>query len=81
VGSPYVALAGTPRDRVEILEEAMRKVLKDPEFHREYKKLVGDDVEPVMPEQLTKEIREMPRDPEVIELLKSIAGGGPLPGR
>jgi tripartite-type tricarboxylate transporter receptor subunit TctC len=81
VGSPYVALAGTPKDRVEILEEAMRKVLKDPEFHREYKKLVGDDVEPVMPEQLTKEIREMPRDPEVIELLKSIASGGPLPGR
>jgi hypothetical protein len=34
-----------------------------------------------MPEQLTKEIREMPRDPEVIELLKSIAGSGSLPGR
>jgi hypothetical protein len=66
---------------VEILQEAMRKVLRDLDFHREYKKLVGDDVEPVMPEQLTKEIREMPRDLEVIELLKSIAGSGPLPGR
>jgi tripartite-type tricarboxylate transporter receptor subunit TctC len=81
VGSPYVALAGTPKDRLAILEEAMREVLKDPEFHREYKKLVGDDVEPVMPEQLTKEIREMPRDPEIVDLLKSIAAGGPLPGR
>jgi ABC-type nitrate/sulfonate/bicarbonate transport system substrate-binding protein len=40
----YVALGGTPKDRVEILEEAMRKVLRDPEFHREYKKLVGDEV-------------------------------------
>jgi tripartite-type tricarboxylate transporter receptor subunit TctC len=81
VGSPYVALPGTPKDRVEILEEAMRRALKDPEFHREYKKIVGDDVEPVMPEQLTKEIRDMPRDPEVIDLLKDLAGGGPLPGR
>jgi tripartite-type tricarboxylate transporter receptor subunit TctC len=81
VGSPYVALPGTPKDRVEILEDAMRKALKDPEFHREYKKIVGDDVEPVMPEQLTKEIREMPRDPEVIDLLKSLAGGSPLPAR
>jgi tripartite-type tricarboxylate transporter receptor subunit TctC len=67
VGSPYVALPGTPKDRVEILEDAMRKALKDPEFHREYKKIVGDEVEPVLPEQLTKEIREMPRDPEVID--------------
>jgi tripartite-type tricarboxylate transporter receptor subunit TctC len=81
VGSPFVALPGTPKDRVEILEEAMRKALKDPEFHREYKKVVGEDVEPVMPEQLMKEIREMPREPEVIDLLKTIAGAGPLPPR
>ena len=81
VGSPYVALPGTPRDRVQILEDGMRKALKDPEFHRDYKKIVGDEVEPVLPEQLTKEIREMPRDPDVIDLLKSLAGGGPLPGR
>jgi tripartite-type tricarboxylate transporter receptor subunit TctC len=81
VGSPYVALPGTPKERVDILEEAFRKVLKDTEFHREYKKIVGDDVEPVTAEQLTKEIREMPRDPDVIDLLKVIAGGGPLPAR
>jgi tripartite-type tricarboxylate transporter receptor subunit TctC len=81
VGSPYVAVPGTPKDRVQILEDAMRKALQDPEFHREYKKIVGDDVEPVMAEQLTKEIRDMPRDPEVIDLLKSLAGGGALPAR
>jgi len=81
VGSPYVALPGTPKERVEILEEAIRKALKDSEFHREYKKIVGDDVEPVTAEQLTKEIREMPRDPEVVDLLKAIAGAGPLPAR
>lgn len=81
VGSPYVMVPGTPKERVEILEEAMRKVLKDTEFHREYRKVVGDEVEPVTAEQLTKEIREMPRDPEVIDLLKAISGGGPLPAR
>jgi tripartite-type tricarboxylate transporter receptor subunit TctC len=81
IGSPYVALPGTPKDRVQILEDAMRKTLQDPDFHREYKKIVGDDVEIVMPEELTREIREMPRDPEVIDLLKTLASGGPLPGR
>ncbi|HWP59095.1 MAG TPA: hypothetical protein VNL14_14475 [Candidatus Acidoferrales bacterium] len=81
IGSPFVALPGTPKDRVEILQEAMRKTLNDPDFHREYKKIVGEEVEPVMPEQLMKEIREMPREPEVIDLLKTIAGAGPLPPR
>jgi tripartite-type tricarboxylate transporter receptor subunit TctC len=76
-----VAIPGTPKDRVEILEEAMRKALKEPDFHRDYKKIVGEEVEPVMAEQLVKEIREMPREPEVIDLLKIIAGAGPLPPR
>jgi tripartite-type tricarboxylate transporter receptor subunit TctC len=81
LGSPFVALPGTPKDRVEILQEAMRKALNDPEFHREYKKVVGEEVEPVMPEQLIKEIRDMPREPEVIDLLKTITGSGLLPPR
>ena len=35
---------GIPKDRVEILQEAMRKVFNDPEFRAEFKKLVTDDV-------------------------------------
>jgi tripartite-type tricarboxylate transporter receptor subunit TctC len=81
VGSPYILPPGTPKERVEILQDAMRKALKDPEFHREFQKLVGDEVEPMMPEELAKAIRETPRDAEVIELLKTLAGAGPLPPR
>jgi tripartite-type tricarboxylate transporter receptor subunit TctC len=79
--SPYVLPPGTPKDRVEILQEAMRKVFKDPEFHAEFKKLVTDDVSPLMPEELTKIIREVPRDPEVIDMLKKISGVEALPSR
>ena len=81
VGSPYVLPPGTPKERVDILQEAMRKALKDPDFHREFQKLVGDEVEPLMPEELTKTIRDVPRDPEVIDLLKNLSGAGPLPSR
>jgi hypothetical protein len=35
------------------------RALKDPDFHREFQKLVGDEVEPVMPEEVT---RANPRD-------------------
>ena len=80
-GSPYILPPGTPKERVETLQEAMRKSFRDPDFPREYKKLVGDDPTPLMPEQMDKAIREIPRDREIIDLFKKIAGGGPLPPR
>jgi tripartite-type tricarboxylate transporter receptor subunit TctC len=81
VGSPYVLPPGTPKERVDTLQEAMRKTLRDPDFQREFQKLVGDEVEPLMPEELTKTIRDVPRDPEVTDLLKNLSGAGPLPPR
>jgi len=81
VGSPYMLPPGTPKDRVETLQDDMRKALKDPEFHKEFLKLVGDDAEPLMPEDLAKAIRDMPRDLEVVDLLKNFSGAGPLPPR
>ena len=79
--SPYVLPPATPKDRVEILQEAMRKVFKDPEFRAEFKKLVTEDASPLTPEELTKIIREVPRDPEVIDMLKKISGVEALPSR
>ena len=79
--SPFVLPPGTPKDRVEILQEAMRKTFKDPEFRAEFQKLVSDEVSPLMPEELAKVIREMPRDPEVVEMLKKVSGIDPVPAR
>ena len=81
VGSPYILPPGTPRDRVEILEEAMRRTFKDPEFPKYFKKLVDDDPSPLGAAELASVIREMPRDAEVLELLKKFSGAGPLPPR
>jgi hypothetical protein len=60
---------------------AMRKAFKDAEFHREYKKLTGEDPDPLMPEEMEKAIREMPRNAEVIELQKKLFSEGPLLAR
>jgi tripartite-type tricarboxylate transporter receptor subunit TctC len=81
VGSPYVLPPGTPKERVAVLQEAMRKALQDKDMHREFQKLVGEDVEPMMPEELTRLIKETPRDAEIIEVIKALAGAGPLPPR
>jgi tripartite-type tricarboxylate transporter receptor subunit TctC len=80
-GSPFLLPPGTPQERVVILQDAMTKVFKDPDFPREFKKMVGDDAEIVLPAVMDKGIKELPRDREVIELLKVVAGPNPLPPR
>ena len=59
----------------------MRNLFKDPEFRAEFHKLVSDEVSPLMPEELSKVIRQMPRDPEVVEMLKKFSRVDPLPSR
>lgn len=80
-GNPYILPPGTPKDRVQILQEAMRKIFRDPEFFKEYAKLTGLKAEPQMPEELEQTIREMPRDREAVELFKKLTGPDPLPHR
>jgi tripartite-type tricarboxylate transporter receptor subunit TctC len=80
-GSPFFAPPGTPPERIEILTQAITKTFKDPEFPKEYKKLVGDDPSPLFPEENQRAIRELPRDPETIAIFKQLAGPGPLPPR
>lgn len=81
VGSPYILPPGTPKDKVEILEEAFRKAFRDPEFPKYFKKLVDDDPSPLGAADLGRLIREMPRDPEVHDMLRKLSGAGPLPPR
>lgn len=80
-GSPYILPPGTPREQVKILQEAVVKTFRDPGFHSEYKRLVGDEPTPLTPEEMDKAIKELPRDREIVELFKKIAGGDPLPSR
>lgn len=80
-GSPFIIPPATPKDRAEIVKEALRKTFRDQEFFKEYHKVVGEDPTPLMPEANEKAVRELPRDPETVELFKKFAGSGPLPAR
>jgi tripartite-type tricarboxylate transporter receptor subunit TctC len=80
-GQSFFLPPETPKERVQILREAMRKTLVDPEFSKEFHKLTGDDPTPLMPEALEKAIKEMPRDTDVVELFNKLAGSEPLPAR
>ena len=79
IGSPFLAPPGTPKDRADILKEAFRKTLNDPEFLKHWQELTGAEATPLMPEEQVQAIREIARDPETIGLFNRIAGADPLP--
>ncbi|MBI4522356.1 MAG: hypothetical protein HY695_00945 [Deltaproteobacteria bacterium] len=80
-GLPYILPPGSPKEQVQILQEAMRRTLKDPEFFTEYKKLAGEEPTPLMPDMLAHSIKELPRERDIIELFKKLSGADPLPHR
>jgi tripartite-type tricarboxylate transporter receptor subunit TctC len=80
-GTPLVLPPGVPKERSQVIQEAMRKTLKDPEFRKDFKNTTGEDAAPIMPEELERAIKQLPQEPEVIELYKKLAGGDPLPSR
>jgi tripartite-type tricarboxylate transporter receptor subunit TctC len=81
VGMILVFPPGTPKDKVQILQEAMRRTFKDASFYKEYKKSSGEDATPLMPEELETAVHDLPRDQPAMDLFKKLAGPDPLPTR
>jgi tripartite-type tricarboxylate transporter receptor subunit TctC len=80
-GQNFFLPPGVPAERVQILRDAMRKTLSDPEFLKEYRKISGEAPTPLMAEALEKVVRELPRDAEAVGIFNKLAGGDPLPAR
>ena len=81
VGSPYIAPPGVPKERIEILKQAFRKVFKDPGTEKAWVRLTGEEYHPLLPEEQAKAVKSIPRSMEMLGLYKKIAGAGPLPPR
>jgi tripartite-type tricarboxylate transporter receptor subunit TctC len=79
IGPAFILPPGTPRERVEILQQAFRRTLEDPEIHQEFRKLTGTVLIPVVSGAIEKLIEDMPREPDIVGLLNSLAGAGAIP--
>ena len=44
-GQSFFLPPGTPKERVQTLQDAMRKTLSDPAFHKEFQKFTGDNAD------------------------------------
>jgi tripartite-type tricarboxylate transporter receptor subunit TctC len=80
-GQPFVLPPGTPAAQVKILREAMGKAFADPEYIKGYEKLTAEPAMPMTWEEFETELRELPREAEIIDLFKKLSGPAPLPAR
>ncbi|MSP40034.1 MAG: hypothetical protein EXR70_16210 [Deltaproteobacteria bacterium] len=81
IGTPYVLPPATPKERVDMIADALRATFRDPAFLGDFKKLTGAEATPLTADDQMKAIREIPRDKEVIELFKKMVSADPLPTR
>ena len=72
---------GSGPERVQILRAAFHKTFNDPDFHKDYRKLVGGDPTPLVAEEVQRAIEGLPREPSVIKLFKQITSADSLPSR
>lgn len=80
-GQNFFLPPGVPKERAQILLDAMRQTLNDPEFSKEYRKISGETATPLTADALEKVIRGLPRDADVVELFNKLAGADPMPAR
>jgi len=60
-GSPYFVDPGDPpKERVQILQAAFRKAYDDPEFEKEYRKVINADPSPINPEAIKPRSEKSP---------------------
>jgi len=78
---PYIVPPATPTEIVKTLRAATVKAFNDPEFAKEFKKLMGSDPSPLSGEEMEAALRELPRDAAILDLYKKMSEHGPLPPR
>lgn len=81
VGTLIFMAPNTPENLVKTVRQAMHRSFQDQEFLQSYKKLLGVEATPLMPEDQQKLVADLPHDPEVIKAFAAIAEIGPLPRR
>lgn len=78
-GNVFIVPRGIPEPARKALKEAFDRIWRDPNFARDYERLTKDDASPVTGEAIEQALRELPRDPKVMEVYKQLIGAGPLP--
>ena len=76
-----IPLLSRENDYIHARTQSRRRGRLAQQGHEAYKKLLGVEATPLMPEDQQKLVAELPHDPEVVKVFAMIAEMGPLPPR
>jgi tripartite-type tricarboxylate transporter receptor subunit TctC len=78
-GSIFFVHKNIPAAALKALKDAFDRVWKDPQFVEEYEHMTSEKADPMSADDFSELLRQMPRDPKVIETYKQLLGAGPVP--
>jgi len=78
-GTVFVAPKGIPEPAMRELSAAFNKIWADPQFAKDYENLTKDDASPVRGDTIEQVLRDLPKEPRIMEVYKQVTGPGPLP--
>lgn len=79
VSAVYLVPKGIPEPALRTLTDAFNKLWKDIQFTEEYERLTGEPADPLNRDEIEQVLRQIPKDPKVLEVYKILIGAGPLP--
>jgi hypothetical protein len=78
-GSIFFVHKNIPTAALKALRDAFDRVWKDPQFVEEYEHVTSEKADPMTADDFSELLRQMPRDPKIIETYKQLLGAGPVP--
>jgi hypothetical protein len=78
-GSIFFVHREIPEAALKALREAFSKVWKDPQFMEEYERMTQEQADPMTTEDFEELLRNMPKDPKVLDTYKQLLAAGPMP--
>jgi hypothetical protein len=78
-GSIFFVHRETTPAALKALREAFSKLWKDRQFIEEYGRMTQELADPMTVEEFEELLRNMPKDPKVLETYKQLLAAGPVP--
>ena len=77
--SGFIVPKGIPEAALKDLKTAFKKVWKDPQFAKHYRRMTGEPALPVTGEEIDAALRKIPKDRKFMRVYKQVISAGPLP--
>lgn len=77
--SGFIVPKGIPEAALKALKIGFKRIWKDPQFTKDYRRLAGEPALPVTGEEIEAALQKVPKDPKIMKIYRQVISAGPLP--